>query len=198
LDTNEVMPSSRAYLAGCAAVLSLVCTSTARADDTIKTPGDHPSYPVEIEPHLVLGFDNVYYNSGYGVGARFAIPIVENGFVPSINNSVAIGFGADLLHYDYCYINFRGCSANALLFPVVMQWNFYVAQKWSVFGEPGLYFYKFFFDSGACDGIAGCAPPNSFGVRPAIFLGGRYYFSEHITLTMRIGYPTFSIGVSFM
>jgi hypothetical protein len=193
------MASSRALLAGCAAVLSLLTSSFARADDTIKTPGDHPSYRVEIEPHLVLGFDNVYYNSGYGIGARFAIPIVENGFVPSINNSVAIGFGVDLLHYDACYVAFRSCSANALLFPVVMQWNFYVAQKWSVFGEPGLYFYKFFFDSSACDNVPGiCGAPSSFGVRPAIFLGGRYYFSEHITLTMRIGYPTFSIGVSFM
>jgi hypothetical protein len=194
------MAFSRALLAGCAAVLGLLSSSgNALADDTIKNPGDHPSYSVEVEPHLLVGFDNIYYNNGYGIGARFGIPIVENGFVPSINNSVAIGFGVDFLHYDYCYVRGVNCSANALLFPVVMQWNFYVAQKWSVFGEPGLYFYKFFFDSGACDNIRiPCSEPTAFGLRPAVYVGARYYFSEHITLTMRIGYPTFSIGVSFM
>jgi hypothetical protein len=170
----------------------------ARADDTIKTPGDHPSYKVEIEPHLLFGWDNIYASNGYGIGGRASIPIVENGFIPSINNSVAISFGLDFLHYDFCYINGRGCSANALVFPVAMQWNFFVAQKWSVFGEPGLYAYKGFYDSGACNGIPNCSTPSSFFLRPALYLGGRYYFSEHVALTMRIGYPTFSFGVSFM
>ncbi len=170
----------------------------ARADDTIKNPGDHPSYRVEIEPHIAFGWDNVYASSGYGLGARFGIPIVENGFVDSINNSVAIGFGVDWLHYEFCYFRGYNCSANALVFPVVMQWNFYVAQKWSVFGEPGLFFWKGFFDTSFCNGVAGCGAPNSFFIRPAFYVGARYYFSEHITLTMRLGYPTFSVGVSFL
>jgi hypothetical protein len=194
------MASSRALLVGGAALLGLASTAgNARADDTIKTPGDHPSYTVEIEPHGLIGFDNIYFSNGFGAGIRFGIPIVENGFIPSINNSVAIGFGVDFLHYDYCWVRGYGCSANALLFPVVLQWNFYVAQKWSVFGEPGLYFYKFFWDTDFCGTQVRCpGEPSTFGIRPAIYLGGRYYFSEHITLTMRIGYPTFSIGVSFM
>jgi hypothetical protein len=176
----------------------LLAAGDASADDTIKNPGDHPSYRVEIEPHFLFGWDNLYASNGYGLGARFAIPIVENGFVPTINNSVAIGFGVDFLHYDYCYLRGFNCSANALIFPVVMQWNFFVAQKWSVFGEPGLFFYKGFYDTSICNGVPNCDTPSSFWVRPALYLGGRYYFSEHITLTMRIGYPTFSIGVSFM
>jgi hypothetical protein len=202
MSTHRARPRAAARVFLCVLVTlgALVLgAGAARADETIKTPGDHPSYGVEIEPHLLFGWDNIYVSNGYGVGARFAIPIVENGFVPSINNSVAIGFGADLIHYDGCFFRGIGCSANSLLFPVVMQWNFYVAQKWSVFGEPGLYFYKFFFDSSICDGIRGCVEPsNTFGLRPALYLGGRYYFSEHVTLTMRVGYPTFSVGVSFM
>jgi hypothetical protein len=79
-----------------------------------------------------------------------------------------------------------------------MQWNFFVAPKWSVMGEPGLYVYKGFFDSTLCNNVPGCNEPALFGIRPAIYLGGRYHFSEHVTLTMRIGYPTFSVGVSFM
>jgi hypothetical protein len=189
-----------------AATLGLVTLAPprdARADDTIKHPGDHPKYSVEVEPHLLFGWDNGFYGSnGFGAGARVSIPIVENGFVPTINNSVAISFGGDLVHYSArCGVGnkFDGydCSANYLVLPVALQWNFFVAQKWSVFGEPGLYIYHGFFD--ACDvGGVACYSPTATGIRPAFYAGGRYHFNEHIALTMRIGYPTFSVGVSFM
>jgi hypothetical protein len=183
------------------ALAVLTCAGTAWADDTIKHPGDHPDYKVEIEPHGLIGWDGVFGGTGFGVGARFGIPIVKNGFIPSINNSVAISFGLDFLHYSTnCNWYRRGgfrCNANYLFFPVAMQWNFYVAQKWSVFGEPGLVLYHGFFDD--------CVPgeefcnnvPSHTGVRPAFWAGGRYHFSETAALTMRIGYPSFSIGVSF-
>jgi hypothetical protein len=183
----------------------------ASADDTIKRPGDHPSYAVEIEPHGLWGWRHYYLapNDGLGLGARFSIPIVENGFVPSINNSVAISFGVDWLHYsgDTCYYYFGAprdlCSslgdANYLLFPVAMQWNFFVAKRWSVFGEPGLVIYHGFFDycANVPPGLP-CSTPTQTGVDLALYAGGRFYFSESVALTMRIGYPTFSLGVSFM
>lgn len=31
-----------------------------------------------------------------------------------------------------------------------------------------------------------------------LYAGGRYHFTDDIALTMRIGYPTFSLGVSFL
>lgn len=184
-----------------AALSLLALAHEARADDTIKTPGDHPTYTIELEPHLLFGWANLYGGSGYGIGGRGSIPIVQNGFIPSINNSVAISFGIDLLHYDFCYFGGnRGCGANFLFFPVAMQWNFFVHSKWSVFGEPGLYLYKGFFDS-FCDNLPAnipCATPHTFGVQPMFNVGGRYHFSEHVALTVRVGYPTFSLGVSFM
>jgi hypothetical protein len=170
----------------------------ALADDTIRHPGDHPNYSVEIEPHLLFGWDNLFPGNSFGIGARFSIPVVQNGFVDTINNSVAVSFGADLLHYDGCYLPNGSCSANFLFLPVAMQWNFFVAQKWSVFGEPGLFIYHGFFD--ACPPGLGpqCLAPNATGIRPALFAGGRYHFNENVALTMRIGYPTFSVGVSFL
>ncbi len=151
---------------------ALSAASVARADDTIKHPGDHPSYVVEIEPHLLVGFDRVGDAAGWGVGGRFSIPIVDNGFVKSINNNVAISFGADIL--------FPGNTA-AIDLPVAMQWNFFVHSRWSVFGEPGL--------------VVGTH--RDLHALPALWAGARYHFNEHIALTMRIGYPTFSIGLSF-
>jgi hypothetical protein len=184
----------------------------ARADDTIRRPGDHPKYAVEIEPHALWGWTHYHYapDDGFGLGGRFSIPIVENGFVPSINNSVAISLGVDWLHYsgsgcyDYYFgPHYPGCynvgDANYLFFPVVMQWNFFVAQHWSVFGEPGLVIWHGFYDycSTAPPGYP-CANPSSTGVDFAFYVGGRYHVSDHVALVLRVGYPTFSFGVSFM
>jgi hypothetical protein len=169
---------------------------TARADDTIKHPGDHPQYIFEAEPHLLLGWGGPYTNDGYGVGVRISIPIVDNGFVSSINDSVAISFGADLVHYDWCWYGNAGCSGNYLDFPVVMQWNFFVAQRWSVFGEPGLYVFDGFIND-CPNGNACPGRPSPFGVQPALYLGGRFHLSQGTALTMRIGFPSISFGFSF-
>jgi hypothetical protein len=185
-----------ARLAALVAIVAIgVSSSPARADDTIKHPGAHPAYNFEVEPHLLLGWDNVYANDGYGLGVRFSIPIVDNGFVSTINNSVAISFGLDLVHYDGCW--YRGdCQANYIHLPVVMQWNFYVASRWSVFGEPGLVIYHGFFDD--CPPDVGCpGRPRVTSIEPALYLGGRYYFNDKMSLTMRIGFPSISVGISF-
>ncbi len=197
---------SRTTLHGLLLAATATCARGALADDTIKHPGDHPKYGVEVEPHLLWGWTHYNYapNDGFGLGGRFSIPVVDNGFIPSINNSVAISFGIDWLHYDggcYGYYGPRnGCyvagDTNYLFFPMVMQWNFFVAQRWSVFGEPGLVIYHGFFDY--CGGYPGCGNPSSTGVDFAFYAGGRYHFNDHVALVLRIGYPTFSFGVSFM
>ena len=104
-----------------------------------------------------------------GIGFRGTIELVDNGFVSSINNTVGIGFGA-----DWATKHFR--------LPVVMQWNFWLSRNWSVFGEPGMVV-----DMG-----------DKTRVHPAVFAGGRFHFTDRITLTMRVGHPLASIGVSFL
>lgn len=198
-----MMPNARHRLIGAVYVLLLcllVWPASARADDTIRRPGDHPTYSVELEPHGLLDWYVPYThsNTGIGIGGRFSIPIVENGFVQTINNSVAISFGIDWIHYDGCFFN-GNCAVDYLHFPIVMQWNFFVARRWSVFGEPGLDIYHGFFSDcpfTTANAFA-CNTPTQTGVEPAFFLGGRYHFSDGAALTMRIGFPTFSIGVSF-
>lgn len=192
-----MQPKARFALAA-AVALGLCAPSAALADDTIKHPGDHPKYAVEIEPHLIVGWDSVFASNGVGVGSRFNFPIVQNGFVPSINNSVAIGFGVDLMHYERrCAWRGVDCTANYLWLPVVMQWNFYVGQRWSVFGEPGLVVFKGFFEDGCAPGLPCGDTPSSTGLRPALWAGGRYHFSESVSLTMRIGWPSVTVGASF-
>ena len=180
----------------CAVASTALVATSASADDTIRRPGDHPSYTVEAEPHGLLGWNDTYPGSGWGLGARFSIPVVRNGFIPSINDSVAVTFGADLMFYSACW-HVGACSATFLDLPVALQWNFFVANRWSVFGEPGVVLFHGFFN-GSCPNGGFCPnAPVETSVEPAIFVGARYHLSDTTSLTMRAGFPSFSFGFSF-
>jgi hypothetical protein len=146
--------------------------ATARADEQsiIRSPGDHPAYIFEAEPHLLLGYSGPFEQDGSaGVGFRGTVNLTD-GFVKGINDSVGIGFGIDI------------ATDGRVLVPVVMQWNFWLSTHWSVFGEPGL---------------AIGSGPNA-NVWPVFYGGGRFHFTDRISLTLRIGYPDISVGVSFL
>jgi len=149
---------------------------TASADQSIiKTPGDHPAYRFEAEPHGLIGFGGPFRGGRTEVGAGFrgTVVILDNGFVPSINNSVGITFGADVFF-----------GRGTVVIPIAMQWNFWLSTHWSVFGEPGLV-------------LAANRENGRDLLHPSVFVGGRYHFTDKIALTLRIGYPSFSVGASF-
>ncbi len=164
----------------------VVLAAPARADRSIiKHPGRHPPYHFEIEPHALLGFGGPLggpFERGHaelGAGARATITIVKNGFVRSINNSVGIGFGADF-YFD------RDFKNDVIHVPVAMQWNFWLTRRWSVFGEPGVGFHV--------------RPRGGRGdlLGPILMAGGRFHFTRRVALTMRIGYPSVSVGLSLL
>ncbi|MEP7053287.1 MAG: hypothetical protein ABJB12_23190 [Pseudomonadota bacterium] len=204
MPTWSSISTRAAALALAAGACALTTPVPARADTLIiRHPGDHPRYVFEAEPHLLLGVidpPGVASGSGFGAGFRGTVVIVPNGFVPSINNSVGIGFGLDIVHYSHgrlhcirdslssgvCNPN-DSESVNNFWLPVVMQWNFFLSREWSVFGEPGL--------AVRYESLSGAHATN---VDPQFYLGGRWHFADRMTLTMRLGYPTFSVGVSFL
>ena len=204
-------PGSRWLFVCALCALCLGVSSVAKAEESIiRHPGDHPNYTFEIEPHLDFAFFLPTAGStGVGLGGRFTIPVVKNGFVSTINNNVGVGFGLDWLHYNGCYRyyfvgpNYPYCTnLDSFWIPVVMQWNFFLATHWSVFGEPGLSIVYHNFGDYACVDNRGfavpCGPgPNHVDLEPVIFFGGRYHFSEGAALILRIGWPYASFGVSF-
>ena len=195
-------------LAGLSA--SLLAAAPARAESIIKQPGQHPHYSVEAEPHLLFGWAeppgvDVPGDSAYGIGARFSVPILD-GLVHSINDSAAIGFGGDFLHYyegrryagrctrwesapagtSVCVeTNADGGYANMLMFPVVFQWNFWLTDVISVFGEPGL---ALTWDKN-----------QGLDFSPLVIWGGaRFQVADSVAITLRLGMPTVSAGASFL
>jgi hypothetical protein len=167
-------------------------------------------YDFEVEPHLVLGTapPGPGYGSGAGIGVRGSVVILPEGFLPRVNDSVAVGFGLDIGHYagswaingyrDQCLhyepgpagtlvctdVTSGGGTYNYFFVPVVMQWNFWLTRHFSAFGEPGIDIYYL--------------GSHGFNFGPAGYVGGRVKLTERMTLTGRIGYPTLAIGVSFM
>jgi hypothetical protein len=184
-------------LTGGLALAALFAASSASAQGEAPVRrGDDPSfYPLEIEPHFSFGAENVYGATGIGAGLRVSVPVVWGhlGYVPE---NLAISFGGDILHYDNCYFG-SDCGANYLMLPIAAQWNVYVARRVSLFGEAGIFVYKGFFNECGPD-TPGCSPPSDFGVLPTLAVGARIHLGDNASFTARLGYPTMTLGVSFM
>jgi len=203
-----------AFVLGLALAAGL--TRPAAAQSTIKQYGARPSYGVELEPHLNIGWidpPGLGTGEGLGVGARGTFEIVHHGFIPSLNNSVGIGVGLDWIHYVGDGTGPRGtctqftpgpagtniCTQVAgsghdntdyLWIPVVLQWNFWLARRWSAFGEVGA--------------AIRVDDMSDFGFSPFLtWVGGRYHITDNTTLTLRLGIPFvitpyITFGVSFL
>jgi len=153
----------------------------------IKHPENHPT--AELEPHANLGVVHRGYGSfkgsrglgdpDVGAGFRATILVMDPGFIPKLNNSAGITFGVDLMSCRF------GCKDDFSIWtPVGLNWSFYLTDDWSVFADGGVLLRSDSFYHGAYGDFFG-------------MIGGRYHFSDRAALTMRVGYPFVSVGVSF-
>ena len=200
MKTNRHLSAIRTGLTISAAVAALAVPSVARAQASISLEGPPPPrenaalYPIELEPHFAFGAENVYGASGFGAGLRANVP-VATGWLGSVPQNLAVSFGGDVLHYDNCYYN---CGANYLFVPVAAQWNVFVARPVSLFAEGGAFLYKGWFDACGPGSGPGCSPPSDFGLLPTVALGARLHVNRYTAVTLRLGYPTTTLGVSFL
>ena len=127
-----------------------------------------------------------HFGAGPALGVRYSIPIVHNGFVPTINNTVSVSFGG-----DFYWVKIDSDEyATALGFPVTLQWRFLFTSRWSAFGELGVNLFL------APDLIAGEDwrwHPGSWVIAA---IGGRLRLNRSWSLVGRLGNPYSSIGAS--
>jgi hypothetical protein len=156
----------------------------AKEELIIKDEGQHPDYFAELDVHGVFALGPTlgrYDVVGFGPGMHANFRLLKNGFIPNLNNNIALGVGAALV-FDANYGDVR------LVTPVVMQWNFWLTPHWSVFGEPG---FAIEFPMSTPRG------PEPLYFSPVLAVGGRYNFDDHVALAVRLGFPVSTVGVSF-
>jgi hypothetical protein len=162
---------------------------------------------VELEPHLVLDWAGVpgHHEEGIGLGFRASIPLFHNGPISTINNNMAISFGLDWTYADRaCGPRANpwneSCELNSFWFPVTLQWNFFLTDIISVFGEPGLAVVHYRWDTWDRCWAPGYCDPNGHDtvLRPVFSGGARFLFSDHIGAVVRLGYPFITAGITFL
>ena len=109
-------------------------------------------------------------NGGIGAGFAGTFNVADRGFINRLNDSVGVGFAANWV------------TKHHFILSAAMQWNFWFTEHWSAFGEPGV----------------ALRTDDKIKLWPHIGVGGRYAFTEAITLTLRLGFPASSVGVSFL
>lgn len=203
----------RSHALGLALALSVACpTSLAAAQDSDSDSGassssgrssssgnsrvyiDRPhrgSRPFQLDVHG--GF--AWWGLGLASGVRFGIPLVENGFVESINNAVYLNFGV-----DFYWIRWRcrnmGCQDwdynVGFGFPITLHWEFYFTDNWSAFAEIGG--QLFIHPRWISDGSFEWREPGAWFVWT---IGGSFHVNEWFLLTLRVGSPYISFGITF-
>lgn len=160
-------------------------------------------YDFELEPHLVVAWDNApWADTGLGIGMQAAIPLMHNGPIDTINNNMAIGFGLNFSSYSDCN-DYRGpgdprwddCSVYGIHLPIVLQWNFYLTEIITVYGEPGLGIRHVWGDWETANGDFDHSETDPI---PVFGGGAKFMFGRTAGLNIRIGYPLFTIGASLL
>ena len=157
---------------------------------TVRVDRPHEgSRPVALEAL----FGAFWYGPGMVVGARVDLPLVKNGFVPTLNNAVFLTLGFDLYWARYI-------DADSLVWergfgfgvPVALHWEFYFTDALSAFAEVGVNaYFPPSFVSGGDDLVDDAGGWVIAGV------GGRWKFADWGALTVRLGTPHTSASLTF-
>lgn len=183
--------SVQVTLGALAAAGVMAMTGSAWAQSFAGRPGAHVT-GVEVEPQVVVGYGfdrGPGYTDGFGFGLRLGIPLMANGPITSINDSLALSVGADLVYWNGSYNQNTFWGTSELLIPVMLQWNFYLTRVFSIFPEAGVAL-----------GIGGCSDCG-FYAAPGFALGARIHLdgrAGYPALVARIGFPAgLTLGVAF-
>ena len=172
----------------------IAAPGTARADHQIDQPFTG-TRPFQLEFHGGLA----WYGFGFAGGARFGIPLLQNGFIPSLDNAVYLNFGVDAYFVDEPGCRVRGggvCTYDgygfAMGFPVALHWEFYFNDMWSAFAEIG---FQVFLPPSLFRGY-GADYTNHIGQWVVAAVGGSLHLGDVVALTLRVGNPYISFGIT--
>ena len=191
------MKTRSTALALAASLSTLLAAEGANAQSFFGTPYAHEAR-FNLELHGIVNYS--FWGEAFspGVGLRFQIPLLRNGFVRSVNNSVYLGIGLDAFFYTSWYrdpsTNFHG----SLQVPIMLTWNFHLAPRFTLFLEAGVAptfgFWNGYYDN--CNANVGWCY-----LTPGAAIGGHVHFrapASYPAFTFRVGFPTgLTLGITF-
>jgi hypothetical protein len=196
-----------ARLAPAAAAGAAIVATAAPAQVMTQRSVATVSFRLELEPHFTVGAalpPGPGTGSGSGLGVRGSYMVAPQGFIDAVEDSISFGVGLDIVRYrgdgglfgrclarppapagtSVCTeVDIGGAPHTYIFVPVVLQWSFWLTPRWSLFGEPGITIF-------AASGEASASP--------ALFVDGRFQLTNTVALTLRLGWPTISLGASFL
>ncbi len=159
-----------------------------QGDGLFDTSSHHRSMMVSGFVGLPYGFYGGCYGGycggsiGFGLGGRFYIPIMHDGFVPAINDEFGIEFGIDFMPEF-----FNGGSIFAFDIPVQVMYDVHLVPKFDVYAKLGIA-PAFYFGT-----YSGFYPYSIF----AASVGLRFRVTDSLYLRAEAGWPMLMVGLGF-
>ena len=141
-----------------------------------------------ISVFLGLPFGYWGYGFPFGVGGRYLLPILHDGFVPGINDSFNLEFGADLSLVSGAYF------VPFISVPIEAMWQLFFVPKFSGYLKLGVALEMSF--ASYCFGSV-CRSGFGLGAIPIGAIGVMFHFNDKIALRLEAGYPWFKVGLGF-
>lgn len=158
--------------------------------------GGRRNIEINIHGNAYYGFDwyysNPYYNSfAVGPGFQMLFPVVQNGFIKTINNAFYVGFFTDLnFHPEYNRYGYSPSFFSLAIGPFV-QWRFYLFEILSVYTNVGFGVWPWFIGNNVYGNDR--VDINFF---PMFLLGANLHFTKHIGMNFEFGYPAAKVGLT--
>lgn len=159
----------------------------------------HPKYAAELEAHgTVAAFDKFFV--GLGGGARLNFPVWQHTPFKSFDNDLGFSIGVDFIRYAAYRPNEprdnRDFRVAGYYIPVALQWNIWPGARASIFLEPTLMYRVATYVDNCDKSRYNCAATSRF--MPTGAIGLRFRIADHVAGTLRVGWPTASLGVSWL
>lgn len=164
-------------------------------NNALRQPGSLLDASGQRRHHLLsiyAGFPYSYWRGVYGfplgVSLRYMLPLLHNGFVAELNDSLNLEFGADAAFFG------GGPFGGFLAIPVELMWALHFVPRVAGYIKLGVAL-DFNFAS-YCYATNLCRTPWAPGAYPIGAIGGWYRFSDNLYIRIEAGYPWFKVGVA--
>jgi hypothetical protein len=138
---------------------------------------------------VFLGLPAWYWGYGgvpFSLGGRYLLPILHDGFAPTLNDSFSVEFGADFIGLG------RSAFAVSIGIPAELMWALHITPKFAAYLKAGIALELNFGD------WSGFGAGRGFiSAGPIVGIGGWYAISDGLRLRLELGYPGLKIGLGF-